>query len=174
MLRVFRWFLIGVFLPVLSACVTLKGDQQAATNTVLENSARADLKLNLTLEEEKQFLLDYAALLIKSEQYDRAESVLLRLREGQLDPLPIYRLLGQLYEQKSLPVRAQMAWEMVLKSGGDSVQDEAHLARVALMNQQFEISDNIYRRWLSQFKRGHRLYKIALNNLSAILHYIYL
>jgi Flp pilus assembly protein TadD len=155
--------MMGLVVPMLSACVTLKSGQ--AITSATDDSERDALKLNLTLEEEKKFLLDYAALLIKSEQYDQAESVLLRLREGHLEPLLVYRLLGQLYERQNRPVRAQMAWEMVLKLGGDSVQDEAHLARVALMNKQFEISDGIYRRWLGQFKRGDRLYKMALNNL---------
>ncbi|MBN2867023.1 MAG: tetratricopeptide repeat protein [Thiotrichales bacterium] len=127
------------------------------------------LATDLSAEDEYQFALDLAGLEVKRQRYDRAEGILQKLRKAEREDIRVYRLLAQVYEAQKKPEMALIAWQQANKFTDKTISDEAELARLALMNEQYASAEAIYQTWLLS---ADELQKVSgLNNLgfSAIL-----
>lgn len=121
------------------------------------------LSTDLNAADEYEFALDLAGLEVKRQRYDRAEALLQKLRKTKKQDNRVYRLLAQVYEAQKKPDMALIAWQQVNKAEDKALSDESELARLALMNEKYEMAENIYQSWLQS---GEKLQQVsALNNL---------
>ena len=161
-----RWLKLSL-VALLSAMVT--GCSQSPTklsqleNKAFEQPQTPPLASNLNAQEEYEFALDLAEWEINRQRYERAETLLQKLRKAQYDDLRLYRMLAKVYEGQQKNALALVAWLHVNKSNDRLVSDEAELARLALIQEEFDIAEPIYQAWLSSDKISQQV--SGLNNL---------
>lgn len=155
----------------LSACgqMQTKSDNALQKAMMEQASQNAPLSTDLNFEEEYEFALDMAKLEVDRKRYSRAEELLQKMRKVNREDERIYRLLAQVYEAQQKPEMALVAWKQVIQSSNRTVDDESELARLALMNEEFDVAESIYRTWLESDVVVRKI--SALNNLgfSALL-----
>jgi len=162
-----RTGLLAFGLTFLVGCSQMQTKPSIPTDKAQEQTQ--PLATNLGVEDEYEFALDLVGLEVKRQRYDRAESLLQKLRKTGREDVRVYRLLAQVYEAQKKPDMALIAWQEVNKSQDKTLSDEAELARLALMNERYSQAESIYQSWLTS---SDRLQKVsAFNNLgfSAIL-----
>ncbi len=125
----------------------------------------APLKTELNEQEQQAFVLDYAQLLISSGHHGEARKLLEQLRGSDPGNPQVLELLARVYEQEGKSGMALVAWQQVQRTRPDNRADAAELARVALMNERYDIADAVFRRWLAEAAPGSRERVAALNNL---------
>jgi Flp pilus assembly protein TadD len=154
---------------LLSGCVQMPSKPDNRIDYAKFSQQDAPLATELGEQEEYEFALDLARLQVERQRYDQAETLLQKLRRTRADDIRLYRLLGQVYEGQGKPDRALIAWQETKALSGRTVDDEAQLARLALMNEQFAEAETIYQAWLKSTERTQQV--SALNNLgfSALL-----
>jgi len=165
----FRTGLMALILTLLMGCSQTPNKPELAIKAPLQSSQTPPLASNLSQKEEYEFALDLARLELKRQRYSRAEVLLQKLRKIDREDVRVYRLLAQVYEAQQKPDMALIAWQQVNKSKEKSKSDEAELARLALMNGQFELAESLYQAWL---KSDDIIQQVSeLNNLgfSAVL-----
>lgn len=154
---------------VLSACNPMDPEVKSQVDYAKFSQQEAPLSTNLSDEDEYQFALDLAAFQVQHQKFDQAESLLQKLRkENHLD-IRVYRLLAQLYEGKKNYDLALIAWREVNKLKQSNIDDEANLARLAIMSDAYSEAEEIYQTWLQNASQSTQV--SALNNLgfSALL-----
>lgn len=127
------------------------------------------LETELGEEKEYEFALDLANLVVERKRYVRAEQLLMQLRRENPHDIRVYRLLTKVYEAQSKSELALVAAQEANKLNTKTIDDEAELARLALMQEKFGLADKTYRAWL---KSPESVIQVsALNNLgfSALL-----
>ena len=158
-----RMAAIGLLLSVLlsSGCtgLQLEEDEQAKMSVQQE----PPLGSNLDAKDEFRLLMDMVDLEIKQEQYLKAESLLQRLRKDHHDNMDIYRKLGVVYAKLDKGHLSLLAWREVIQSGKSNVDDQAEYARMALVEDEYQLAEVVYKNWLQQ--GGTPLQVTALNNL---------
>jgi len=169
--RSIRAGLLSLACLFLSACGQMQTKSEDPVQQALKEQATQSpaLASDLSLKEEYEFALDLAGLELNRKRYSRAEGLLQKLRKIDRDDVRVYRMLAQVYEAQQKPNMALVAWEQVNKSSDKTISDEAELARLALMNEAFELAEGIYKSWLESDVLMQKI--SALNNLgfSAIL-----
>jgi len=155
--------LLVLALAFISGCSQTPSKPELANKAALQQPQTPPLASNLSQKEEYEFALDLAGLELKRQRYARAEGLLQKLRKIDREDVRIYRLLAQVYEAQQKPDMALIAWQQVNKSADKSKNDEGELARLALMNEQYELAQKIYQAWLESDDILRQV--SALNNL---------
>lgn len=155
--------LLSLLIVFLSGCSSTPNKPEMPTKMPSQSTQAPPLASDLSQKEEYEFALDLARLEIKRQRYARAEGLLQKLRKIDRDDLRVYRLLAQVYEAQKKQDMAFIAWKQVNKSKDKTINDEAELARLALMNEEFDLAEKTYQAWLAS---GDVLQKVsAFNNL---------
>lgn len=144
----------------MSACTVT----ETKSSSTMASASPAD-PLSTQVDEQGQYklLLDLAVMEIKQQRYDQAEPILQKLRKLNRDDIQVYRMLAQVYEGQQKQHLALLAWQQINQFEQHTIDDEAEYARLALIEDQFQIAESIYQRWLQSEQINHRL--SALNNL---------
>ena len=155
--------LLSILLVFLTGCSQQPSKLNEPNKQRLQATQPPPLASDLSQQDEYEFALDLARLEIKRKRYNRAEGLLQKLRKVNRDDVRVYRSLAQVYEAQKRSDMALIAWKEVNKSTDKTIDDEAELARLALMHEDFELAESIYQEWLSS---GNDLQQVsALNNL---------
>ncbi|WP_040727349.1 lipopolysaccharide assembly protein LapB [Thiomicrorhabdus sp. Kp2] len=165
-LEKFKWVKLGLL--VLLATFFAGCSQSPTKLSQLEKQAferpqSPPLATELSAQDEYEFALDLAELEINRQRYQQAESLLHKLRKAKSDDLRLYRMLAKVYEGQQKNSMALIAWLHVNKSSDRTVSDEAELARLALVQEAFDIAEPIYQAWLNSDKISTQV--SGLNNL---------
>lgn len=165
-LEKFTWVKLGLL--VLLATLFAGCSQSPTKLSQLEKQAferpqSPPLATELSAQDEYEFALDLAELEINRQRYQQAESLLHKLRKAKSDDLRLYRMLAKVYEGQQKNSMALIAWLHVNKSSDRLVSDEAELARLALVQEAFDIAEPIYQAWLNSDKISTQV--SGLNNL---------
>jgi len=165
-LEKFTWVKLGLL--VLLATLFAGCSQSPTKLSQLEKQAferpqSPPLATELSAQDEYEFALDLAELEINRQRYQQAESLLHKLRKAKSDDLRLYRMLAKVYEGQQKNSMALIAWLHVNKSSDRTVSDEAELARLALVQEAFDIAEPIYQAWLNSDKISTQV--SGLNNL---------
>lgn len=134
-------------------------------NTIQMESAPA-LATELTSEDEYEFALDIARLEYSKKNFDKAETLLHKLRKFNRQDTRVYRLLAKVYEASNRQELALTAWQEVNRMSDKLTSDEAELARLALMQDQYDLAKPIYKAWLDSAELSTQI--SALNNLGFV------
>ncbi len=167
--KVMRTGLLLLLLGLLSACSQAPKKAAAPIKPSVQQSQTPPLASDLSAKDEYEFALDLARLELKRQRYARAEGLLQKLRKIDRQDVRVYRSLAQVYEAQKKSQMALIAWKQVNKSADKTIRDEAELARLALMHEEFVLAEQIYQAWL---KSDSELQQVsAFNNLgfSAVL-----
>lgn len=165
-----QFIVIAGFLVLLSGCSSEPKKLSGEMKSSVPMEQVQPLAKDLTEEDEYEFALDLARLNIEREHYEKAYSLLKKLKQFKPEDIRIYRLLSTYYEKQGDLKMAFISSQQTLKSAGKTIQDEQVYARYALLNENYKEADKIYQAWL---KRTHSqaVTVIAFNNLgfSALL-----
>lgn len=165
-----QFIVIAGFLVLLSGCSSEPKKLSDEMKSSVPMEQVQPLAKDLTEEDEYEFALDLARLNIEREHYEKAYSLLKKLKQFKPEDIRIYRLLSTYYEKQGDLKMAFISSQQTLKSAGKTIQDEQVYARYALLNENYKEADKIYQAWL---KRTHSqaVTVIAFNNLgfSALL-----
>ncbi|GAB6069129.1 hypothetical protein JCM30760_02260 [Thiomicrorhabdus hydrogeniphila] len=141
--------LSGLAIAFLGGCSQTPSKLADMQKQAYQQPQSKPLATDLDDKDEYEFAMDLARLEIKRQRYDRAEGLLQKLRKIDHNDNRTYRLLGQVYEAQNKPDLALVAWQQVNKSTNKTTKDEAQLARLALMQNQFLLANSIYQAWLN-------------------------
>jgi|GEM_PF-2740081 len=146
----------------LSACT------QVTTKALGNDAPRPeslDKGLTETLNEEQEYELaiDLAGLEIERDNFDRAISILHELRKDSPADVRPYRLLAQIYEKQDKRSLALVAMKQAVTLPSHTIDDESELARLALMEENYALAEEVYNVWLKSTDRSVNV--SALNNL---------
>ena len=163
-----RMMLASLILVGLSACtqVTTKPlDSNAPRPETLEKG----LTETLNPEQEYKLALDLAGLEVERNNFDRATSILYELRKDNPEDVRPYRLLAKIFEKQDKRALALVAMQQATKLAEHTIDDESELARLALMESNYVLAEQVYNDWLKSSERSVNV--SALNNLgfSALL-----
>lgn len=164
-----QWLTAAALVMLLNGCALTNVKNDSRIDYAKFSQQDAPLATELGEQEEYEFALDLARLQVERQRYDQAETLLQKLRRTRADDIRLYRLLGRVYEGQGKPDRALIAWRETQTLSGRTIEDESQLARLALMQNQYELAEQIYQAWLKQ--NDKRVQISALNNLgfSALL-----
>ncbi|MDX1352907.1 MAG: tetratricopeptide repeat protein [Thiomicrorhabdus sp.] len=155
---------LGVLLLTLFAgCSQSPSKLSQLEKKTFERHQAPPLATELSAQDEYEFALDLAELEINRQRYQQAESLLHKLRKAKSDDLRLYRMLAKVYEGQQKNGMALIAWLQVNKSDKRLISDEAELARLALLQEAFDIAEPIYQAWLNSDKVSMQV--SGLNNL---------
>lgn len=143
----------------------------SSTNSKVENSVDYSkyskqvepLATELNDQDEYEFALDLASLAIERKQYSRAEGILQKARKVHHQDIRTYRMLAKVYEAQGKTNYALVAMQEANKQVTKTVEDESELGRLALMQDEFALAEEIYQAWLTSNDVGRQV--SALNNL---------
>jgi tetratricopeptide (TPR) repeat protein len=156
---------------LLSGCSSLAVNEP--TRLDYAKSAQEDKPLaeNLGVDDEYQFALDMVRMQIKDRRYEAAEHLLQKMRKFRPKDIEVYRLLAQSYEGQQKYALALAAWKQAKGLSGFTQDDESEMARLALMNGDYALAEQIYQSWLDDDGASNSEQVSALNNLgfSALL-----
>jgi Flp pilus assembly protein TadD len=144
-------------LPALAGCAAQPTPDAAADVAPLQG--------RLDEADQAAFARDYARLLGSAGRSGEALRILESLRKEQPDDADTLRLLARSYEQAGNLPMALVAWDELRSRNLAERRDVAEYARVALLNERFELADGIYREWLASAAPRSREAVMALNNL---------
>ncbi|QBZ83754.1 TPR repeat-containing protein [Hydrogenovibrio crunogenus] len=161
---------VSVFLILLSGCSSEPKKLSGKTKSSVPMEEVKPLAKDLTEDDEYEFALDLARLNVEQEHYEKAYSLLKKLKQFKPDDIRIYRLLSTYYEKQNDLKMAFISSQQTLKNPAKTIQDEQVYARYALLNENYAEADKIYQAWLDRTK-SQAVTVIALNNLgfSALL-----
>jgi Tfp pilus assembly protein PilF len=137
----------------ISGCATHKAFVSNENEVQSETEKLEPLKVELSDSEQLKFQLDYAVMLIKNGQLGKAEKVLSTLRHEQEFTVDSLVLLAEIYEKKNQAELALLTWKQLLKLEPDDEMVQDRFARAAMVCEQYDLSDNIYRKWI--LGKGH-------------------
>ncbi|BBP46647.1 hypothetical protein THMIRHAS_20200 [Thiosulfatimonas sediminis] len=145
---------------MLSACAVT--ETQSSLNA---NSASPLDPLATQVDEQGQYklLMDLAVMELKQQRYKQAEPLLQKLRKLNRDDIAVYRMLARAYEGQQKQHLALLAWQQINQFAQHTIDDEAEYARLALVEDEYQIAELVYQQWLNSDQLNHRL--SALNNL---------
>lgn len=157
-----RFIAIGLLaiLPILTACTVT---ETKSSSSLSGPGPSEPLAMQVGDKGQYKLLLDLAVMELKQKRYQQAEPLLQKLRKLNREDIQVYRLLAQAYEGQQKQHLALLAWQQINQFEAHTVDDEAEYARLALIEDQFQIAESIYQRWLHSEQINHRL--SALNNL---------
>jgi Tfp pilus assembly protein PilF len=127
------------------------------------SAPNAPLATQVDGEGQYKLLLDLAVMELKQKRYQQAEPILQKLRKLNRADIQVYRMLAQAYEGQQKQHLALLAWQQINQFDEHTIDDEAEYARLALVEDQYQIAEHIYQQWLNSEEINHRL--SALNNL---------
>lgn len=161
--------LVGVLSTGLIGCVGNTSKVKSQIDYAKFSQQQMPLSNDLSEEDEYQFALDLARFQVKHQKYREAEVLLQRLRKVKSQEIDIYRLLAKSYEGQQQSETALVAWKQAVKLPNASVDDEAELARLAIMLSEYALAESVYQGWLKSKNISTRV--SGLNNLgfSALL-----
>lgn len=166
-----RGFSFLTLVMMLAGCSSLTVNEP--TRLDYAKSAQEDKPLaeNLGIEDEYKFALDMTRMQVRDGRYEAAEHLLQKMRKFRPKDIEVYRLLAQSYEGQQKYGLALEAWKQADKLPGSTMDDEAELARLALMNGDYALAETTYQSWLNDDDATNNEQVIALNNLgfSALL-----
>ena len=163
--RVMLASLVLVGLPACTQVTTKPLDSNAPRPETLEKG----LTETLNPEQEYKFALDLAGLEVERNNFDRATSILYELRKDNPEDVRPYRLLAKIFEKQDKRALALVAMQQATKLAEHTIDDESELARLALMESNYVLAEQVYNDWLKSSERSVNV--SALNNLgfSALL-----
>lgn len=156
---------MGVLFSLVGCSQTPNKIQAIEKNTIQMESAPA-LATELSSEDEYEFALDIARLDYSRQNFNKAETLLHKLRKFNRQDIRVYRLLGKVYEATARQELALTAWQEVNRMSDKTTADEAELARLALMQDNYELAKPIYKEWLDSSELTAQI--SALNNLGFV------
>lgn len=164
--------LVAGWLPLALCCGCLPATQPEGKASLQAQQAQAStppspppLQTSLAPEEQEQFRLGYAKLLLDSGREVEAEALLDKLRyNDQLAP-EAYPLLAKIYERQNRPSDALLAWKKALSLREGDPELMGRVGRAALVCKEYPLADEIFNQWLTHNPVGSRLYVSGLNNL---------
>lgn len=161
---------VTVFSLLMSGCSSEPKKLSGKPKSSVPMEEVKPLAKELTEEDEYEFALDLARLNIEQEHYEKAYSLLKKLKQFKPDDIRIYRLLSTYYEKQNNLKMAFISSQQTLKNAAKTIQDEQVYARYALLNENYAEADKIYQAWLDR-TGSQAVTVIALNNLgfSALL-----
>lgn len=165
-----HFLFVVVFLVLLSGCSSEPKKLSGEMKSSVPMEEVKPLAKDLTEDDEYEFALDLARMNIEQEHYDKAYSLLKKLKQFKPDDIQIYRLLSTYYEKQGDLKMAFISSQQTLKNAAKTIQDEQIYARYALLNENYAEADKIYQAWLDR-TGSQAVTVIALNNLgfSALL-----
>ncbi len=165
----FKGLLLASLLSSLVGCSQLSSKPENQIDYAKYSQQVEPLSTELGKEEEYEFALDLAKLEIERHRYDRAEVLLQKLRKSKGGDIRLYRLLAKVYEAQQKNDLSLIAWQEVNKNSKATIDDESELARLSLIQSEYESAEGIYQAWLTHADRAVQV--TALNNLgfSALL-----
>ena len=173
---------IFVLLPLALLCGCLPATQTNAKSALQtpqsqepELPSTPPLQTTLVPEEQEEFRLGYAKLLIDSGREAEAEALLDKLRHNTKLAPEAYPLLAKIYEQRGMRIEALLAWEKALQFREGNQKLMGRVARAALVCKKYHQADEIFNQWLAHNQAGSELHIAALNNLgySSLLQHHY-
>lgn len=162
--------LMAAFLFLLSGCSSEPKKLSGERKSSVPMEEVKPLAKDLSEEDEYEFALDLARMKIAQEHYQKAYSLLKKLKQFKPEDIRIYRLLSTYYEKQGNLEMAFVSSQQTLKNPDKTIQDEQKYARYALLNENYAEADRIYQAWLDR-TGSQTVTVIALNNLgfSALL-----
>ncbi|CAN8140458.1 conserved exported hypothetical protein [uncultured Thiomicrorhabdus sp.] len=159
MKRILSMFVVSVSL-LLGACTVTETKSSAS---MTGPSPDAPLATQVDPQGQYKLLLDLAVMELKQKRYQQAEPMLQKLRKLNRSDIQVYRMLAQAYEGQQKQHLALLAWQQISQFEDHTIDDESEYARLALVEDQYQIAEHIYQQWLDSENVNHRL--SALNNL---------
>ncbi|MDG6774904.1 tetratricopeptide repeat protein [Thiomicrorhabdus sp. ZW0627] len=155
-------FLTGL-LGTVSACSQIPNKMSSQIDYAKYSQKEKPLATQLNDKEEYEFVMDLARLELNRKRYERAESLLQKLRKEEVKDIRLYRLLGQVYEARHKTQMALIAWQEANKLTDKTLDDESELARMSLVEGHYSVAETVYQGWLKKSEGAVQV--SALNNL---------
>lgn len=153
----------------ISGCSTVPSSiEQSPKNTVALEKVKP-LATEFTETQELEFALDVVDLELKNQRWDKAFTLLKKLKRFYPEDARIYRRYVRYYQYQNDRTLAYVSAKALMKKEGVTHKDQSMAARLALLNDDFSMADKIYQAWLETDEQAMRV--TALNNLgfSALL-----
>lgn len=147
---------------MVSACTQVK---TKPVDSSMDRPSELEKGLTETLnpEQEYKLALDLAELDVKRNNFERATSILDKLRKESPKDVRPYRLLAKIFEKQGKIDLALVSLQEINKLHSHTLDDESELARLALMKQNYVLAEKVYRGWLISTEVSVNV--SALNNL---------
>lgn len=158
-----RWIMLPGLVILLAGCSSTKNKVENNVDYAKYSQQVEPLATELNDQDEYEFALDLANLAIEQKQYARAESILQKARKVQQHDVRTYRMLAKTYEAQGKVNYALISMIEANKQPTKTIDDESELARLALMEDEFTLAEEIYQAWLRSSEVSRQV--SALNNL---------
>ena len=164
--------IVAILLPISLFCgciPTTQPNAQAPLQSMQQQDSHASsappLQTSLDPEEQEQFRLGYAKLLINDGKDVEAETILDKLRHSAAIAPEVYPLLAKIYERRDMHIEALIAWRKALRLREGDPELMGRVARAALVCKKYSEADEIFNQWIARNQVGSTLYISGLNNL---------